>query len=337
MKIDTEGQTRLDDIANKILSKDGSLGEQAPALCSYAGLCGSLSLPDFGAKQFSEYTDEGGRIISPVSAIECVTDYVRTVEFLNGIYKGILELKRRFPGEKLHIMYGGCGPYATLLYPLLRRFSKDELEIELVDYYAICVDNAVHISRQLGFNGYIKSVENGDVRTYEPKGRPHMIILEAMDKALLNEHQVAGEYNLRRFLREDGLFVPDVVDLSATVVDDLGSAVLGKLFSLQGDVRERVGAVMEGFLISGRFELPDNLEGEGKVVIKTEVTIFDDVKLSPGTSCITCDTTCGFFDSKDAVGHDLEISYKPGEAQNDISLNLVPGNPAKVLVESDYA
>jgi hypothetical protein len=61
-----------------------------------------------------------GKAVSPTKAAHCLLEYRRTAVFLRGVYKAILQLKRDFPHERLHILYAGCGPYATLLGKQLR-------------------------------------------------------------------------------------------------------------------------------------------------------------------------------------------------------------------------
>src|SRR5471030_2877346 len=68
-----------------------------------------------------------GKAISPVKAAFCLLEIQRTAVFIRGIHNAILALKEQFKGEQVHILYAGCGPYATLLTPFTTRFSADEI------------------------------------------------------------------------------------------------------------------------------------------------------------------------------------------------------------------
>src|SRR5262249_33054812 len=66
-----------------------------------------------------------GIALSPTLAGACLKDPVRVSIFLRGIHAAIREAQRRFPGQRIEILYAGTGPFAPLAIPLMTRFSPD--------------------------------------------------------------------------------------------------------------------------------------------------------------------------------------------------------------------
>jgi hypothetical protein len=71
---------------------------------------------------------DGGVAISPHLAARCLFDPLRTVQFLRGVDAAIHEALRRFPGERIHLLYAGCGLYACELSFPLRLYEYTSVE-----------------------------------------------------------------------------------------------------------------------------------------------------------------------------------------------------------------
>src|SRR3954462_12746084 len=74
-----------------------------------------------------------GLAISPYQAAACLGEAERTVVFLRGIYKAILQQRKDNPGQRINFLYAGCGPYAALLTPFTVLFGTGELAFYLLD------------------------------------------------------------------------------------------------------------------------------------------------------------------------------------------------------------
>lgn len=69
-----------------------------------------------------------GKAISPSSAAHCLLELKRTAIFLRGI-KQAIEFKIDGSTDLVRILYAGCGPYATLVTPLLHYFLTDRISV----------------------------------------------------------------------------------------------------------------------------------------------------------------------------------------------------------------
>src|SRR5262249_38287209 len=76
-----------------------------------------------------------GPAISPLDAGRCLLDPRRTAIFLRGLHAAVQEAKRRFPGEVIHVLYAGCGPFAPLCLPLLPLLAGQAVRFTLIDVH----------------------------------------------------------------------------------------------------------------------------------------------------------------------------------------------------------
>lgn len=171
---------------------------------------------------------DGGVAISPHLAARCLFDPIRTVQFLRGIHAAIHEAFRRFPGERINILYAGCGPYGTLLLPLTTQFTPKQIQLTLIDIHKPSIDAVRCLIETLGIESYIyKCVQADAVIYHHPVEIPlHMVVSETMEAGLAREPQLAIMRNLSPQLQEKGLFIPEniVVEacLSSSESEDIG-------------------------------------------------------------------------------------------------------------------
>ncbi|MBN9296623.1 MAG: hypothetical protein J0I41_06400 [Filimonas sp.] len=172
-----------------------------------------------------DITDENimlpsGKAVSPIRAAHCLLEHQRTRTFIRGIYKAILQLKKDFPGEQLHILYAGCGPYATLLTSFTRLFSSNEIRFHLLDVNAVSLTAVEQMYTALGLSDYVAEYICTDATTYQlpTDHTTHLIISETMLNALRKEPQVDIMLNLVPQLEEKALFVPEDITISAQLL-----------------------------------------------------------------------------------------------------------------------
>jgi predicted RNA methylase len=227
-----------------------------------------------------------GKAISPIKAAHCLLEIQRTAVFLRGIYKAIFQLKIDFPGQKINILYAGCGPYATLLTPFTAYFGREELAFYMLDINPVSLDSVKELFTALGLNAYIAEFICSDATTYQmPKDKVmHMVISETMQNALAKEPQVSIMLNLIPQMHANTIFIPEEINLSLKLVDP---AEENKSFSIQDYIPER--KEMGELYIIGRanckehapltLQLPEQINNFRYLNIFTDITVFRDEKL----------------------------------------------------------
>ena len=168
---------------------------------------------------YQETFIDGGKAVSPHIAARCLLDPLRTIQFLRGIYAGIHEAMRRFPGERIHIVYAGCGPYATLLLPLTTQFTPEQIELTLIDIHKPSIEAVQNLIEAFEIEPYIYRCVQTDAITYRhPPEKPlHMVVSETMQAGLDQEPQLAITRNFLPQLKKNGLFIPEAIEITATL------------------------------------------------------------------------------------------------------------------------
>ncbi|MFD2231210.1 hypothetical protein [Alkalimarinus sediminis] len=156
---------------------------------------------------------ENGVAINPQAAAYCIKDYQRSIAFIRGVNAAIKEAKNKFPSTRINILYAGCGPFATLLMPLLVKFKPDELEVSFLDIHQQSLDSVETLLRAFGLQSYKVNLIQGDACRYQHGNKLHIIVAEVMQKALEQEPQVAATANLAPQLYEQGIFIPEKIEV----------------------------------------------------------------------------------------------------------------------------
>ena len=145
----------LTSISNSILDESSSSRQLRDALDRFALLCGDVSKirpnPSFDAWADDSLLEDGVAI-NPQAAAHCVVDYQRSVVFIRGVYAAINAVKTRFPDTVIDILYAGCGPFATLLLPVLGKFTPGTLNITLLDIHQRSLDSVEQLLAYFGLS-----------------------------------------------------------------------------------------------------------------------------------------------------------------------------------------
>jgi hypothetical protein len=285
-----------------------------------------------------------GKALSPVGAARCILDYMRTRSFLRGVRDAILESLQRFPGEIIHVLYAGCGPFATLALPLTTYFSSEQVQFTLLDIHQRSLDSARQIVESLGVSSYIRGYVRTDAAVYRDASAspPHIVLTETMQRCLENEPQVAITRNLVPTLREGGVLVPQKVTLTACLTDlrkefdpipsdnsnsntartERTRIGLGKLFELTAESARRpwrssVTNSDEQALCSSpvRICIPEIPDDTYELMILTDITVLGTVVLSDYESGISYPTVLkdlGRIRSGDQLESQYFVGVKPG-------------------------
>ena len=279
---------KLKQITDEILFSADDFGRQFSACHALYDFFVELT----GISHSSENADDSlqtilanGKAIAPKEAAHCVLDFARTTQFLRGIYAAIIELKKRFPSEKLEILYAGCGPFATLIIPLMSQFEPNDFRVTLIDFHKCSIDAARKIVAELEFDEFIADFLNTDANAYKHSRKPHLIICETMQTALKKEPQVALTRNLAPQLAERGIFVPQKISVAACLANSSDNAkkeriYLGEILALNA---ENVSFNFPTITL----EIPPiDLKGLDFMLL-TKVSIFDKFVLNDYDSGIT--------------------------------------------------
>ncbi|PAM91692.1 hypothetical protein B4N84_27145 [Flavobacterium sp. IR1] len=259
--------------------------------------------------QDNETAVKGGIALSSLGAADCVDDYLRTVFFIKGIYKALTQLCHDFPDRSINVLYAGCGPYATLMLPLLPLFNKERINAVLIDINAISIASMQKLVTLIGLDEYQIQLLEADAITYtSPENFSiDLAVSETMDYALTNEPQVAIVQNIAAQLPAHGILIPKEirVDLMYTFFDQepyLKNAVtevegyktlqpyphsvfVNRLFTINKELFSKTTPVYK--FESDFYKLPDNFSNHPDVCVFTEIKIFDDVELKTAESYIT--------------------------------------------------
>ncbi len=265
------------------------------------------------AQKKSETVLSGGIALSPAEAGICVNDYIRTARFIKATYLAIEQLKQKFHDQKIEILYAGCGPYATILLPLLPLLNKEYIHITLLDINEYSLVSVKKLLRELELYNYDIDLLHTDAINYQhPVSQPlHLVITETMFHALTREPQVAVTANLAPQITEDGILIPEEIKLSmaysffseepflqngdtaftglkTTPVPYIHRSESNTLFSMNKHDNFSDKAGHHSFQFeSSLYELPEEFSKHPDICIYTDIRIFHHLTLGLAESYIT--------------------------------------------------
>lgn len=204
---------------------DAMLEEQAPPLLQQtaAELFNALAT----CSGLDETTHSGntqlpaGTAIAPYWAASCMQDHLRTQRFMQGIHQAVLDAMNSRPGEKIHLLYAGTGPFAALVLPVLTRFSAEEISVALLDIHESSLFMLEKVLNTLGVQDRVKSLIQADAATYQiPESEEvHIVVAETMQHALEREPQLAISLNLMPQLAPGAIWIPQNIRIEAALMN----------------------------------------------------------------------------------------------------------------------
>jgi predicted RNA methylase len=307
MSLNTDIHSRLDQICKIILDTDSPMDELKNACDDFHAIC-SMNTGVLPSKHDLGNSDDiftsQGKAVAPTVAAMCVFEYKRTQKFIQGVYAAIHEAKKRFSNNRVHLIYAGCGPYVTLILPLLTRFSNDELTITLIDISSESLQSAQKLIEQLQFESFIRESILADAATYQYSGDDdiHIVVTETMNRALTKEPHVAITLNWVHQLHPDGILVPENIRIELVIqewqkeIDRMMSKltepferkILGTVFDLNKETALSI-SLEDDF----SYQIPSveftNLSNEDirELSLVTTITTFGSIVLKPYESSLT--------------------------------------------------
>jgi hypothetical protein len=267
-----------------------------------------------------------GSAISPLDAGRCLLDPRRTAIYLRGVHGAIQEAQQRFPGEVIHVLYAGCGPFAPLCLPLLPLFAGQAVRFTLLDVHARAVECVQALLAALRLEGANADCLVCDATRYhDPDHRSlHVVVSETMQQALEKEPQVAILMNTAPQLKAGGLMVPEMIAVDAVLTDlsrELGGdgvvpepwsgrVPLGRILEVD---RERACAWaasgVRSHLPPARIALPSTVAAQYSLVLATTIRTFGAHELREYESGLTYPLMVNGW----RAGEELEFTYRLGE------------------------
>jgi hypothetical protein len=243
---------------------------------------------------------DSGVALAPRDAARSVVDFMRTARILQGLEAAIAAARHTF-GAPVEVLYAGCGPFAPLCLPLAARLGPAAARFTLLDVHVRSVDLARQAVTALGLDSSVRAFVHADATVWRHPGPEpvHVVVVEALERALEKEPQVRIMANLAPQIANGGLVVPERILVRACLADiarevvslvetpaERRRLVLGTVFDLNVDTARALG---RGEVVpSSRFEVPALSSDDPRdLMLATTLVVFGDVVLEEYESGIT--------------------------------------------------
>jgi len=242
-----------------------------------------------------------GKAISPSGAAHCLLEFKRTAIFLRGIKKAI-DSKIGESNSTVNILYAGCGPYATLITPLISYYSSEQLKVTLLDINPVSIEAVEKLYRSLEFEDYVADIVLADASFYKVDKSYDIVISETMQAGLKKEPQVAIMQNLIPQCSADTIFIPEQITIDAylkkrgiwqgdQLIEEGGKTTfLDELFSVN---KERLDVSTYRKVV----EIPQSLVGPYDLLLYTTIKVFNDEVL--GLNDCSLNLTLKYYELRD--------------------------------------
>lgn len=253
------------------------------------------------------YTSSGNAIGAKWASL-CVEDIMRTKKFCNGILMAIEKL-RSMKKEKIHILYAGTGPFATLIMPLISRYSPEEVTFTLLEINPESFEGLSNTIQYFNAQVYITEMTLCDAIEYKiPKDvNVDVLVSETMMHGLKSEQQVAICCKLLSQLERDVILIPEEVTLNLLAINSEKRSAfkqqingdleyfkrLGNLFTFNKEtIRKHQSAFLSAFpnyiFPEVSIPIPNNTNiAFNELSIETHIKVFEDEVLEIDESSLT--------------------------------------------------
>lgn len=234
---------RLKNITAIILDPSISYLEIRNACESLSDFFYEISGFNDGLKENDDHVfSQAGKALSPNMAAMCIKDMMRTRTFLSGINQAISDRLDINPGQPVKILYAGTGPFATLLTPLVTRYSPEQLQIVMLEINTQSINYLKKVISGLAIESYVTDLVHADAVIYSiPDNlQPDIIVSETMNAALQTEPQVEILANLVAQCKHQPLLIPENIQVTVCLagydgIEPVDPLELGMLLELNAD------------------------------------------------------------------------------------------------------
>ncbi len=164
-------------------------------------------------------TSGQGICIAPKTAARCIKSAPRTLAYWRALKA---TLARQQHKKTIHIIYPGCGPFASLVLPLLAGHLNAQVKITFIDYHQAALNHLEQLIDYLGKDHMVADMICAEASTWQPSKNFDVLILECMLNGLQREGHVALVNHFAPFLVEDGQLLPGQIDIHANWIDASG-------------------------------------------------------------------------------------------------------------------
>jgi hypothetical protein len=278
-----------------------------------------------------EYAQEtitpNGKAISPNDAARCVLDFQRTAKFVRGIRAAIHQALKDFTCRPLEILYAGCGPFAPFAIAMAQQFEPEEIQLTLLDIHEQSLKAAEEIFLSSGCADYVKAFVKCDAAIYQHNGPFHVVIIEALQKALEKEPQVAMAMNLSRQLEKGGILIPEKITVdaclemlrSAEIPEKSRKIYLGRLVEVSKNALRHQSDTHPNRSLHElppvSVQIPSGVPPDLYLMLSTTITVFDSIQLLDYESGLTYPTflhDLGHCKPGDRIEFSYRIGNSPG-------------------------
>lgn len=235
-----------------------------------------------------------GVALAPRDAARSVVDFMRTARILQGLEAAVAQAARLFPAP-VEVLYAGCGPFAPFFLLLAALRGPEVVRFTLLDVHAASLAAAARAVAALGLGASVHAIVEADATRYRHGGPLHVVVSEALERALEREPQVAITLNLAPQLTPGGFLVPERILVEACLADP------GREFDFDGRPAERPRTVLgtvidlstEGVRRLSAFpqltlQVPSLAPGSpAELMLRTTIQVFGPVALAEYESGIT--------------------------------------------------
>jgi hypothetical protein len=253
--------------------------------------------------------------ISPNEAMRCFQGTSRTAKYIKAIYHQVKLLINQYPERPVELVYAGCGPWGSLITPLLVLFKPQQLQVTFIDIHIPSLNSLKKIIESLGYGSVVSNYVHQDATQYQHTKKIDLIVTETLYNGLHSEGIVSIIRHLAHQLSEKGGIIPKRVVIDAHLIDmkselallrnfdfALGQVptktqllenrmFLGNIFELSKDTldvidEQRMHVKPSDNLSCKAFHLP-NINNEQHFAISTRLYLTDDIVLDEYENGIT--------------------------------------------------
>lgn len=241
-----------------------------------------------------------GLLLPPREAADCLVGTERTLAYWAGVLEAIKALKA-IKSEPIKIIYPGCGPFASLILPLLFGFEDSELDITLIEINAESATQVKKLINTVSTSSLKVQIYRQDALKFETEELYDLMVSECMLASLQHEGQVAITRHLSQFLAKHAVLIPERIEVNlqwGNVVKEaqfvevnkkLGKGIepellrpyrhdLGSLIYLDKNIRTRYPKQSD-YLTLKTIEFVANEPDKPNLLYTTRIQVFDNIWL----------------------------------------------------------
>ncbi|MBK7426933.1 MAG: hypothetical protein IPI60_07835 [Saprospiraceae bacterium] len=247
-----------------------------------------------------------GTAIGSTWAAMCILDFNRTQKFLKAINNAIKDKIDIQQNSSVQILYAGCGPFATLITPLLTLFREDQIKCTFIDINPVSIESLRNTLKAFDLESYIQKIELCDILEYQmnPLNSPDIVICETLQAGLRKEPQVAIYLHLGSQVKESTTFIPEKIEVHAGLLDSnldykrmMGELkdhesciqILTPLLALEKSIYQSIDKHHHDSYIhfETKIFIPQELHGFDRICLLTKIKLYQDIELTYWESPLT--------------------------------------------------